>query len=77
MAKKDTVKPLFEESMTRLEKIVATLEQGNASLEGSIALYEEGAQLAKVLNDTLAKAEVRIQQITKNANGKIELSDYE
>lgn len=76
MAKKDAVKQSFEESMARLEKIVATLEQGDASLEASIALYEEGAQLAKTLNETLAKAEVRIQQITKSANGKIELSDY-
>jgi exodeoxyribonuclease VII small subunit len=76
MAKKEAVKPSFEESMARLEHIVTTLEQGNASLEESIALYEEGAQLAKDLNDTLAKAEVRIQQITKNANGKIESSDY-
>ncbi len=77
MAKKEPVKPSFEETMSRLEKIVETLEQGNASLEESIALYEEGAALAKDLNETLANAELRIQQITKNANGKIELSDYE
>ncbi len=77
MAKKEVVKPSFEETMSRLGKIVETLEQGSASLEESIALYEEGAALAKQLNETLAKAELRIQQITKNANGKIELSDYE
>lgn len=77
MAKKDPIKPTFEESMSRLEKIVATLEQGDAALEESIALYEEGAALALQLNEHLAKAELRIQQITKNANGKIELSGYE
>lgn len=77
MAKKETGKPSFEESMSRLEHIVGILEQGSASLEESIAFYEEGAKLAKELNETLAKAEVRIQQITKNANGKIELSDYQ
>jgi exodeoxyribonuclease VII small subunit len=77
MAKKEVVKPSFEETMSRLGKIVETLEQGSASLEESIALYEEGAALAKQLNETLAKAELRIQQITKNANGKIELSEYE
>jgi exodeoxyribonuclease VII small subunit len=76
MAKKEAAKPTFEESMSRLEQIVTTLEQGEASLEDSIALYEEGARLAKELTDTLAKAELRIQQITKNVNGKIELSDY-
>jgi exodeoxyribonuclease VII small subunit len=77
MAKKEQTKPSFEESMARLEKIVATLEQGEATLEESIALYEEGASLAQLLNEQLAKAELRIQQITKNANGKIELSGYE
>ncbi len=77
MAKKEPVKPTFEESMARLESIVEILEQGRASLEESISLYEEGAQLAKVLNETLSNAELRIQQITKNAAGKTELSDYE
>jgi len=76
MAKKEAVKPTFEQSMARLESIVEILEQGRASLEESIALYEEGAQLAKDLSETLAKAELRIQQITKNAAGTTELSDY-
>ncbi len=63
--------------MSRLEEIVQTLEQGDASLEESIALYEEGARLAKELNETLAHAELRIQQITKNINGSIDITDYE
>lgn len=62
--------------MSRLEDIVQALEQGEASLEESIALYEEGAKLAKELNETLAHAELRIQQITKNINGTIDITDY-
>ncbi|HLP16786.1 MAG TPA: exodeoxyribonuclease VII small subunit [Bacteroidota bacterium] len=77
MAKKQPAKPSFEHSMSRLEEIVQTLEQGDASLEESIALYEEGARLAKELNETLAHAELRIQQITKNINGSIDITDYE
>jgi len=77
MAKKEHPKPTFEALMARLEKIVSTLEQGEATLDESITLYEEGAALAKQLSEQLANAELRIQQITKNANGKIELSGYE
>jgi exodeoxyribonuclease VII small subunit len=77
MAKKQPAVPSFEESMSRLEEIVQTLEQGDAPLEQSIALYEEGAKLAKQLSEILSKAELRIQQITKNINGTIEITDYE
>jgi exodeoxyribonuclease VII small subunit len=77
MAKKPQGKPSFEDQMARLEQIVKTLEEGDAPLEQSIALYEEGAKLAKELNETLAHAEMRIQQITKNINGSIEITDYE
>jgi exodeoxyribonuclease VII small subunit len=76
MAKKQQGKSSFETSMSRLEDIVQALEQGEASLEESIALYEEGAKLAKELNETLAHAELRIQQITKNINGTIDITDY-
>lgn len=77
MAKKKQDTPTFEEQMERLECIVRTLEQGEAALEESIALYEEGATLAKQLNATLAQAELRIKQITKDINGSVEITEYE
>ena len=35
----------FEDALKRLETIVSRLESGQAPLEESIALYEEGAKL--------------------------------
>lgn len=52
----------FEESLTRLEKIVTILEEGTVSLDESIKLYEEGIILSnkcvKVLNDAKQKIEI-------------------
>ena len=36
----------FEESMQRLEQIVTQLERGEAPLDESLALFEEGLKLA-------------------------------
>jgi len=53
----------FEEGMNRLEKIVQTLEAGGLSLEEAISLFEEGMQLAKVCNQRLDAAELKISQL--------------
>jgi exodeoxyribonuclease VII small subunit len=77
MAKKDTTKQSFEQSLHRLEKIVEMLEQGNVPLEESLGLYEEGITLSKNCMDTLSKAELKVKQLTKDINGKFELKDFE
>ena len=48
--------PRFEEAMTRLQEIVAALEDGSQPLEQGIALYKEGAALARFCRDQLNKA---------------------
>lgn len=53
----------FEEGMNRLEKIVQTLEAGGLSLEEAISLFEEGMQLAKICNQRLDAAELKISQL--------------
>lgn len=75
MSKKEQ-KYSFESSLKRLEKIVETLEQGKVSLEDSLSLFEEGIQLSKECLETLNKAELKIKQLTKNLNGKFQLSDF-
>ena len=35
----------FEENMSRLEQIVRTLEKGDAPLEESLKLFQEGTEL--------------------------------
>ena len=46
----------FEEAMTRLQKIVAALEEGEQPLEKGIALYKEGAARARFCREQLEKA---------------------
>ncbi len=76
MAKKET-KTSFEHSLNRLEKIVEALEEGEVSLDESLKMFEEGIQLSKECMETLTKAEIRIKQLTKDINGKIQLTDFE
>ena len=76
-AKKDTSKRTFEQSLSRLEKIVDSLEQGEVPLENAISLYEEGIELSKQCMETLSKAELKIKKLTKDAAGKLELKDPE
>ncbi len=50
----------FEESMKKLEQIVSTLEQGDISLEKSMALFEEGSKLSAALSKQLDMAEQQV-----------------
>ena len=63
----------FEEALQKLESIVETMEAGDLPLETLIARYEEGTRLAKVCQEKLAEAEVKIQQLDKNAAGEMKL----
>jgi exonuclease VII small subunit len=42
-----------------------------------MAKFEEGARLAKICQDTLARAELRIEQLEKNAAGDLTLKPVE
>ena len=59
----------FEESMRRLEEIVRLLEKGDAPLEDSIKLFEEGTKLAKRCDDLLNEAEKKVVVLSKGADG--------
>ena len=63
----------FEEALKKLEAIVDAIESGDLPLEGLLAKYEEGMKLAKVCQEKLAEAELKIQQLEKNASGEITL----
>lgn len=55
----------FEEAMQRLQEIVRKLESGEASLEESIKLFEEGAKLSSQCYQLLDKAEQQVTQLAK------------
>ena len=60
--------PPFEELYGKLEQTVEKLEQGGLPLEQSIALYEEGMELAKQCQAILDGAEQRITKLRDSFN---------
>ncbi|MCL2030965.1 MAG: exodeoxyribonuclease VII small subunit [Oscillospiraceae bacterium] len=72
----------FEEDIERLDEIVSALERGEAPLEESLKLYEEGARLAVRCETALKQAEQRVLKLAKTPEGtieavKMEVSDSE
>ena len=55
----------FEESVAKLEQIVAAIESGQIGLEESLAKYEQGIDLVKKCRLILDRAEKRIEQLTQ------------
>jgi exodeoxyribonuclease VII small subunit len=60
----------FEDALKRLEEIVRTLEKGDAPLDQSIELYQEGDRLRRHCEARLKDAQARIEQIAFGADGK-------
>lgn len=59
----------FEQALTELEKIVTSLESGQAPLEDSISSYERGIALKKICETKLNEAQEKIEKISINSNG--------
>jgi exodeoxyribonuclease VII small subunit len=59
----------FEDALKRLEAIVQRLESGEASLDESITLYTEGADLRLQCEGRLKSAQERIDKIVLGADG--------
>lgn len=66
----------FEEAMARLEATVARLESGNLTLEEAVALYEEGMRLARICNQRLDAAELRVSKAMTNSEGKVTVEPW-
>lgn len=62
--------PSFEEALKSLEEIVRKLESGEASLDESITLYEQGHKLRAQCQARLDAAQAKIEQIVLGADGK-------
>ena len=60
----------FEDALARLEAIVSRLESGQAPLEQSIALYEEGAALKTHCEARLKAAQLRVEKIVVGTDGQ-------
>lgn len=66
----------FEASMERLENIVRQLEQGNAPLEESLQLFQEGTALVQSCTKLLDGAEQEIVKLMKTADGTPAETEY-
>ena len=58
----------FESAMKRLEEIAGKLENGQATLDESLALYEEGIALIRHCNEQLNSAEQKVRVLNLSAS---------
>ena len=61
----------FEKAMTRLEKIVEELEQGDLDIDKSLEIFEEGIKMSRVCSKKLSEAEAKIEKLTKGKKGEL------
>jgi len=67
----------FEDAYAQLEAAVTALQDGQMPLERALQHYEEGMRLAQYCNELLQKAELRVQQLSVDSQGMIELQPLE
>ena len=58
----------FETALAELDALVRKLEEGDLSLEQSLALYERGVQLSRFCHARLEEAERRIEVLTERGD---------
>lgn len=63
----------FEEALKKLESVVESMESDELPLDTLLARFEEGTRLAQICQTKLAQAELKIQQLEKNAAGEFVL----
>lgn len=64
----------YETAFARLEEILEKMNSGSLSLDNSISLYEEADRLIRLCSQRLSQAETKIEQLVKNREGSLELS---
>lgn len=66
----------FEDALSKLEKIVQSLENGSLGLEASIKAYEEGVALRQHCESKLKDAQLRVEKLSLNAAGQPQREDF-
>ncbi|NPV04156.1 MAG: exodeoxyribonuclease VII small subunit [Syntrophaceae bacterium] len=59
----------FEDALAKLEEIVRKMEQGELTLDESLAAFEEGIRLSRLCAAKLDEAERRIEILLKKEGG--------
>ena len=69
MTEEDVSKLSYEQALSELEKVVATLESGSVALDKSIELYTLGSILKDHCQKKLNAAEEKISVVVQKSNG--------
>jgi exodeoxyribonuclease VII small subunit len=75
--KKEDEPKSFEDAMTRLDAIVAKLEEDKLPLDEMLSRYEEGIALARYCGEKLEAAEQKVRLIARKADGSVTLDDFD
>ena len=75
--KKEDEPKSFEDAMTRLDAIVAKLEEDKLPLDEMLSRYEEGIALARYCGEKLEAAEQKVRLIARKADGSVTLEDFD
>jgi exodeoxyribonuclease VII small subunit len=67
VSRAETIKD-FEAALSELESIVKRLEDGDLTLESSLALYERGVELSRFCHSRLEQAERRIEILNERGD---------
>ena len=63
--------PKFEEALAELEGLVQRLEKGELALEDSLAAFERGVNLVRLLSQRLAEVEQRVDVLLRTEAGRL------
>ena len=69
-------KMTFEASMQRLEQIVRAMERGDAPLDDSLKLFQEGTELVRSCARMLEEAELQVKKVMTAPDGSPVLEDF-
>jgi exodeoxyribonuclease VII small subunit len=68
--------PSFEDSLTKLEGVVAQLERGDLSLDDAVRLFEEGTRLSALCRQQLEEAESKVEILIKQRDGAMKREPF-
>jgi exodeoxyribonuclease VII small subunit len=71
MSESRAERPPFEEAMAELEALVRRLEQGELPLEESLAAFERGMALVRVLAARLEDVAQRVEVLLRTSDGSL------
>ncbi|MFH1092157.1 MAG: exodeoxyribonuclease VII small subunit [Pseudomonadota bacterium] len=66
----------FEEGLSRLEELIQELEDGKLDLDRSLAVFEEGIKLSRVLGQKLDQAEKKLELLLKDEQGQPIIEEF-